>query len=76
MDGESPGISNISDIQGRHSFLVEYSGEGGPGSNSDSCASKLNHDLGNLAECSREFDCKCQDTRNNTYSCLRLVFSL
>ena len=66
-------LSNISDIQGRHSFLVEYSGEAGTRSSSDSCAQALKHDLDNLAECSQEFDCKCQDARNNTYTCIRTL---
>lgn len=66
-------LSNISDIQGRHSFLVEYSGEAGTRSSSDACAQALKHDLDNLAECSQEFDCKCQDARNNTYTCIRTL---
>ena len=66
-------LSNISDIQGRHSFLVEYSGEAETRSSSDACAPAVKHDLDNLAECSKEFDCKCQDARNNTYTCIRTL---
>ena len=67
-----PGISpNYTGIEGRHSFLVEYSGEGTEGSSSPECKEKLQNDLGSLSECDARLDCKCQDARNNTYACIR-----
>lgn len=68
-----PIITNYTGIQGRQSFLVEYSGEGSAHTNSETCAGQLNHDLENMAECSQDFGCKCQDSRNNTYTCLRTL---
>jgi len=68
-----PISSNYTGIQGRNSFLVEYSGEGSAHTNSESCAGLLHNDLDNLAQCSDMFDCKCQDARNNTYTCLRTM---
>jgi len=68
-----PIINNYTGIQGRHNFLIEYSGEGGASTSSQSCASELHQDLENLSECSQSFNCKCQDSRNNTYTCLRTL---
>ena len=68
-----PIITNYTGIQGRQSFLVEYSGEGSAHTSSETCAGQLNHDLENMAECSQDFGCKCQDSRNNTYTCLRTL---
>ena len=47
-------------------FLVEYSGEGGEGV--DKACSQWN--TGEFSWCKVELDCKCQDTFNNTYTCL------
>jgi len=63
--------TNFTGIQGRHSFLVEYWGEGSKSTSSPSCNSQLYGDLSNLAECDKRFQCKCQDSRNNTYFCVR-----
>lgn len=68
-----PIISNYTGIQGRQAFLVEYSGEGSAGTSSASCAGQLHDDLDHLSECSAQFGCKCQDSRNNTYTCLRTI---
>jgi len=73
INNSSPIITNYTGIQGRHDFLIEYHGEGSEHSSSSSCAKELKEDLNNLAECSSEFQCKCQDARNNTYSCLRTI---
>ena len=54
-----------------HDEAAEYSGEGSARTNDQSCEGQLHGDLGNLSQCSKEFDCKCQDARNNTYTCLR-----
>merc|ERR1711890_22863 len=58
-------------IEGRRHFLVEYSEEGNPVSNSPECREILNDDFDNLQGCHVDFGCKCQDARNNTYTCLR-----
>lgn len=46
-------------------FLVEYHGESGNG-NDPRCPNTFG-----LAECSFDWGCKCQDSGNNTYLCLR-----
>lgn len=49
----------------RKTILIEHSGEG-KDTNED-C-----EDLGpNLSICDADFDCKCADSKNNTYACLR-----
>ncbi|KAK3931018.1 N-acetylglucosamine-6-sulfatase [Frankliniella fusca] len=50
-------------------FLVEHSGEGGKSVSTD-CP--WFGDSG-LSNCSPESACKCQDSRNNTYSCVRTI---
>ncbi|XP_063220203.1 N-acetylglucosamine-6-sulfatase-like isoform X7 [Bacillus rossius redtenbacheri] len=52
----------------RRVFLVEYKGEGDDSTLDSSCP--LPHD-NTLSECVADALCKCQDSRNNTYSCLR-----
>ena len=49
-------------------FLVEYSGEGGEGVDQE-CQETVDKDQ--FSWCKAELDCKCQDTFNNTYTCLR-----
>ena len=46
---------------------MEYSGEGGEGV--DKACSQWN--TGEFSWCKAELDCKCQDTFNNTYTCVR-----
>ena len=48
---------------------MEYSGEGGEGV--DRKCDQWN--TGEFSWCKAELDCKCQDTFNNTYTCLRYV---
>merc|ERR1712180_385306 len=62
-----------SDIDSRTAFLVEYTGEGIEKSNSPECSDDLNGDPGSFSTCRIEVDCKCQDTRNNTYQCVRTI---
>lgn len=31
----------------------------------------LQHDNGQMAECNLDYGCKCEDSKNNTYTCLR-----
>ena len=66
-------LSNYTGIQGRHNFLIEYSGEGAASTSSEACSEQLHGDLEDLAQCSQTFQCKCQDARNNTYTCLRSI---
>lgn len=73
INSSSPIITNYTGIQGRHDFLVEYFGEGSEHTSSPDCKGELKDDLMNLAECSSEFNCKCQDSRNNTFACLRTI---
>ncbi|XP_066996820.2 N-acetylglucosamine-6-sulfatase [Anabrus simplex] len=49
-------------------FLVEYRGEGDDESVASECVLPLDN---NLAECVPEACCKCQDSRNNTFVCIR-----
>ena len=63
--------NSISAPEPQHSFLVEYQGEGGK--SIDPACRSLTDD--NMAECQEAFGCKCQDSRNNTYNCLRTVSS-
>ena len=73
LNSTVPIMYNYTGIQGRSNFLVEYHGEGSAHTSSDSCAGHLNHDLDNLSQCSDQFGCKCQDSRNNTYTCIRTI---
>nr|CAI5856194.1 unnamed protein product [Callosobruchus analis] len=51
-------------------ILVEYWGEGNQKSIDNRCPWKND---GNLAECGETAWCKCQDARNNTYTCILQV---
>ena len=56
-------------IQSRDSFLVEYHGEG-------DCARNFPDECRGIADehmcfCTVQYQCKCQDSGNNTYSCVR-----
>merc|ERR1712142_724721 len=46
-------INNYTGIQGRHNFLIEYSGEGEATTSSQSCKAQLGN-LDSLAECSQD----------------------
>lgn len=67
MDGISlwPQIHQQNSAILDRTFLVEYHGEAGNG-NDPRCPNSQE-----LSECSFEWGCKCQDSRNNTYQCLR-----
>ncbi|CAH1393837.1 unnamed protein product [Nezara viridula] len=49
-------------------FMIEYHGEGTLDKHSE-C--KIDDE--NVYECSKLADCKCQDAKNNTYSCVRVL---
>ncbi|XP_043505597.1 N-acetylglucosamine-6-sulfatase-like [Polistes fuscatus] len=53
--------------------LIEYKGEKSNHKPNSGCPS--DNDL-NLAFCSQEYACKCEDVGNNTYSCIRRVSPL
>lgn len=57
-----------SDRTYHRSILIEYWGEGNIETYNPACPWKLSDDL---AECTLDADCYCQDARNNTYSCIR-----
>lgn len=48
-------------------FLIEHNGEGYPEQSSVECA----HLGSGLYGCTSEFDCKCSDSWNNTFACVR-----
>ncbi|KAH8402453.1 hypothetical protein KR009_012038, partial [Drosophila setifemur] len=52
------------------SLLIEYWGEGNLNTYNSSCPQSRED---RLAQCTLEADCHCQDSWNNTYSCLREV---
>ncbi len=55
--------------QNQHSFLVSYHGEHDQ-SNVDCLTVR---DVRDMAQCVLAYDCKCQDSRNNTYACVRSI---
>ena len=50
----------------RDSFLFSYNGEYNVELNLDTCSDHIKGDS-NMAHCKVEWDCKCEDTKNNTY---------
>ncbi|KAF9418836.1 hypothetical protein HW555_004503 [Spodoptera exigua] len=68
MDGRPIKLLGPKEEQRERYMLVEYHGEGRDSSVADSCPWK--YDGNRLAECYPQYACKCQDARNNTYTCL------
>ncbi|XP_026755157.2 N-acetylglucosamine-6-sulfatase-like isoform X2 [Galleria mellonella] len=52
-------------------MLVEYYGEGRDGTVDPKCP--WIYDSDHLAECHPLYDCKCQDSKNNTFACIRHI---
>ncbi|XP_059050629.1 N-acetylglucosamine-6-sulfatase-like [Achroia grisella] len=52
-------------------MLVEYFGEGRDGTVDPKCP--WIYDSDKLAQCHPLYDCKCQDSKNNTYACVRHI---
>ena len=48
---------------------MSYHGEGNSG-NDPACTN-----TDRMSECGLAFDCKCQDSKNNTYNCVRTLYS-
>merc|ERR1719188_1604488 len=70
MDGKSL-LPILTDGANRQ-FLIEYYGEGDKAFNDVECWSEVDED--NMAWCGADyFSCKCQDSTNNTYTCLRTI---
>ncbi|XP_017781522.1 PREDICTED: N-acetylglucosamine-6-sulfatase-like [Nicrophorus vespilloides] len=57
----------------RQNILIEYHGEGNANSVDNECPWAGN---ANLAECNQDNWCKCEDSRNNTYVCLRRITNI
>ncbi|XP_044736553.1 N-acetylglucosamine-6-sulfatase-like [Chrysoperla carnea] len=55
-------------IKYNRTLFIEYSGEGNPNTISNNCPWKYDTEL---SQCSEDAWCKCQDARNNSYSCVR-----
>lgn len=70
MDGR-PIKFNAQNEELERNMLVEYYGEGKDGTVDQLCP--WSYDSDNLAQCYPEYDCKCQDSRNNTYACVRRI---
>ncbi|CAH0402718.1 unnamed protein product [Chilo suppressalis] len=70
MDGRPIDLEVKTEIKERY-MLVEYYGEGRDGSVDPKCPWKYDSD--NLAQCYPEYECKCQDSRNNTFACVRHI---
>ncbi|XP_044575513.1 N-acetylglucosamine-6-sulfatase-like isoform X1 [Cotesia glomerata] len=69
IDGMSDGISVLSkNISQDRTVLIEYKGEKSLNYYNTTCANEF--DL-NLYGCDKSMACKCQDSANNTYSCIR-----
>ncbi|XP_046681956.1 N-acetylglucosamine-6-sulfatase-like [Homalodisca vitripennis] len=73
MDGKSFLQESMSTqrLPPHRSFVLEYEGEGDKNTVSTDCP--LNND-NTLSECYPSSACKCQDSRNNTYNCIRQIY--
>ncbi|XP_022115087.1 N-acetylglucosamine-6-sulfatase [Pieris rapae] len=69
MDGKAIQFNTPKDRE--RNMLVEYYGEGRDGTVDPDCP--WAYDKDHLAQCYPLYDCKCQDSRNNTYACLRHI---
>ncbi|KAM3963971.1 N-acetylglucosamine-6-sulfatase [Aphomia sociella] len=68
MDGRPLELFKETNITERL-MLVEYYGEGRDGTVDSKCP--WIYDSDHLAECHPLYDCKCQDSKNNTFACVR-----
>ncbi|XP_063368638.1 N-acetylglucosamine-6-sulfatase-like [Cydia amplana] len=70
MDGRAIDVLDENPVKER-TMLVEYFGQGQDGAVDSKCPWKYDSEY--LDECRPLYDCKCQDSRNNTYACLRRI---
>ncbi|KAH8245860.1 hypothetical protein KR038_005883, partial [Drosophila bunnanda] len=72
MDGESfhELLSTDTDGPFPRSLLIEYWGEGNRNTYNPECPWSQQDEL---AQCTLEADCHCQDAWNNTYACIRTI---
>ncbi|CAH2052219.1 unnamed protein product, partial [Iphiclides podalirius] len=72
MDGRPIDLQESeNEKESERTMLVEYYGEARDGTVDPKCP--WHYDNANLAQCYPEYDCKCQDSRNNTFGCLRHI---
>lgn len=69
MDGRPINWTDAS-VEERN-MLIEYYGEGSRETVDDNCP--WVYDGVHLAQCHPKYDCKCQDSKNNTYACVRHI---
>ncbi|XP_015522323.2 N-acetylglucosamine-6-sulfatase isoform X1 [Neodiprion lecontei] len=70
-DASSDGTSLLSHyLRTDRTLLIEYRGEKSEKPQTSGCPTDSDP---NMAICSADFACKCQDCKNNTYSCIRRV---
>ncbi|KOB77553.1 Sulfatase, partial [Operophtera brumata] len=69
MDGRPIDINNGSLTE--RNMLIEYYGEGSNQTVDATCPWK--YDSGRLSECYPQYECKCQDSRNNTFAFLPAI---
>ncbi|XP_047106793.1 N-acetylglucosamine-6-sulfatase-like [Schistocerca piceifrons] len=70
LDGKSFKESLAGQNTTGREFVIEYVGEGSDLTVDEECPLVLDN---KLMYCSVDGSCKCQDSRNNTYSCLRRI---
>ncbi|XP_012281977.1 N-acetylglucosamine-6-sulfatase isoform X2 [Orussus abietinus] len=70
IEKPSDGISLLKPLPNDRNVLIEYRGEKSEKAPSSGCPT--DSDI-NLSHCSKAMACKCQDTTNNTYSCIRRI---
>lgn len=63
-------IENRDEVRRRKDLLVEYTGEGGHIHIDQGC---VGLDTGEFYGCYEDYGCKCLDSSNNTYSCIRSI---
>ncbi|KAG6448831.1 hypothetical protein O3G_MSEX005734 [Manduca sexta] len=69
MDGRPIDLQNENKTE--RYMLIEYYGEGQDGTVDQNCP--WIYDSDNLAQCYPQYECKCQDSKNNTFACLRHI---
>ncbi|XP_011500342.1 PREDICTED: N-acetylglucosamine-6-sulfatase-like, partial [Ceratosolen solmsi marchali] len=68
----SDGTSLLKSAIKDRTVLIEYKGERSEGIPQSGCETDSDRNL-NVSLCKKDFACKCQDSINNTYTCIRRV---